>query len=200
MTGKERDRKRDFEEIALPYLNSIYRAALYMARSTQKAEDLAQETYLRAYKAFDSFEKGSNCKAWLFKILKNTFINMYRKDVKSPATLQYEEIENFYLYDKMASNQSTDIDLSKEPERIKEFIGEEVNAALESLPDEFKETVILSDIEGFTYEEISGITGLPIGTVKSRLYRARKQLQKNLWDYAVKRGLIKNKKEGADTL
>lgn len=191
MAEQGKDKKREFEETALPYMHSLYNAALRMAKLRQEAEGLVQDTYLLAYKGFDSFQRGTNCKAWLFKILKNLFINKYRKDVRLPDTIQYEEIENFYLFNQVASNRDLYLDLSKEPNRLKELIGEEVNAALEDLPVEFKEVVILSDIEGFTYEEISRITEVPIGTVKSRLNRARGYLQKTLWDYATKRRYIK---------
>jgi len=127
----------------------------------------------------------------LFKILRNLFINRYRKKVKAPATVQYEEVENYYLYNQFTSHQNfTHIDFIEEPGRLKEIIGEDVNAALQGLPDEFKEAVILSDIEGFTYEEIAHITDAPLGTVKSRLNRSRSMLQKILWDYAVKKGVI----------
>lgn len=191
MAEQGKDKKREFEETALPYMHSLYNAALRMAKLRQEAEGLVQDTYLLAYKGFDSFQRGTNCKAWLFKILRNLFINKYRKDVRLPDTIQYEEIENFYLFNQVASNRDLYPDLSKEPNRLKELIGEEVNAALEDLPVEFKEVVILSDIEGFTYEEISRITEVPIGTVKSRLNRARGYLQKTLWDYATKRRYIK---------
>ena len=191
MAEQGKDKKREFEETALPYMHSLYNAALRMAKLRQEAEGLVQDTYLLAYKGFDSFQRGTNCKAWLFKILRNLFINKYRKDVRSPDTVQYEEIENFYLFNQVASNGDLYLDISKEPNRLKELIGEEVNAALEDLPVEFKEVVILSDIEGFTYEEISKITEVPIGTVKSRLNRARGYLQKTLWDYATKRRYIK---------
>lgn len=191
MAEQGKDKKREFEETALPYMHSLYNAALRMAKLRQEAEGLVQDTYLLAYKGFDSFQRGTNCKAWLFKILRNLFINKYRKDVRLPDTIQYEEIENFYLFNQVASNRDLYLDLSKEPNRLKELIGKEVNAALEDLPVEFKEAVILSDIEGFTYEEISQITEVPIGTVKSRLNRARGYLQKTLWDYATKRRYIK---------
>lgn len=191
MAEPEKDRKRAFESLALPYMNSLYYAALRMVQGKQEAENLVQDTYLQAYKAFDSFQRGTNCKAWLFKILRNAFINKYRKEVKSPEMVQFEAIENFYFYHQLTSQNDKYIDLSKEPQRLKELLGETVNAALEDLPDEFKEVVILSDIEGFTYEEISKIIDSPIGTVKSRLYRARGHLQKNLWDYSIKRRLVK---------
>ena len=191
MIKPENDKKREFEEIALPYVNDLFNAALRLTQLRDKAEGLVQDTCLLAYKGFDKFQKGTNCKAWLFKILRNVFINKYRKDVKTPQTVQYEEIENFYLYKQITSHQDLEIDYFKEPGKLEEMIGEDVNAALEDLPVEFKEVIILSDIEGFTYEEISDITGSLVGTVKSRLYRARNSLQKNLWDYAMKRGLIK---------
>jgi len=186
-----KSKKREFEETALPYMDSLYRTALRMTKVREEAEGLVQDAYLQAYKGFDNFQRGTNCKAWLFKILRNVFINKYRKDMRSPDTVQYEKIENFYLYNQITSHQDLSIDLLKEPKRLEESIGEDINAVLKELPDEFKEVVILSDIEGFTYEEISKITDSPIGTVKSRLYRARGYLQKNLWDYAVKRGFLK---------
>ncbi len=191
MENPAKSKKREFEETALPYMDSLYRTALRMTKVREEAEGLVQDAYLQAYKGFDNFQRGTNCKAWLFKILRNLFINKYRKDMRSPDTVQYEKIENFYLYNQITSHQDLSIDLLKEPKRLEELIGEDINAVLKELPDEFKEVVILSDIEGFTYEEISKITDSPIGTVKSRLYRARGYLQKNLWDYAVKRGFLK---------
>jgi RNA polymerase sigma-70 factor (ECF subfamily) len=186
------DRKKEFEETTLPYMDSLYNTALRMTKEREEAEGLVQETYLLAYKRFDSFLKGTNCKAWLFKILRNLFINKYRKNIESPATVQYEEIENYYLYNQLTSHQDfTRIDFFKEPSRLEELIGEDVNVTLQGLPDEFKEVVVLSDIEGFTYEEISHIIDSPIGTVKSRLNRARRSLQKKLWDYAATKRFIK---------
>jgi len=186
-----KSKKREFEETALPYMDSLYRTALRMTKVREEAEGLVQDAYLQAYKGFDNFQKGTNCKAWLFKILRNVFINKYRKDMRSPDIVQYEKVENFYLYNQITSHQDLSIDFLKEPGRLEELIGEDVNVALQGLPDEFKEVVILSDIEGFTYEEISRIIDAPIGTVKSRLNRARRFLQKKLWDYAVKKGFIK---------
>jgi RNA polymerase sigma-70 factor (ECF subfamily) len=188
---RKNDRKKEFEEIALPFMHALYSAALRLSKVREDAEGLVQETYLLAYKNFDSFQRGTNCKAWLFKILRNVFINTYRKKIKSPETVHYEEIENYYFYNKITSHQdSLAFDFHREPGRLEEVIGEDVGAALQGLPDEFKEVVILSDIEGFTYEEISHITDAPLGTVKSRLNRARRMLQKKLWDYAVKKGFI----------
>ena len=185
------DRKREFEEAALPYMHALYTSALRMSKVREEAEGLVQETYLLAYKNFDSFQRGTNCKAWLFTILRNVFINRYRKSIKSPETVHYEEIENYYLYNKLTSHKDfLHVDFYREPGRLAEVIGEDSNTALQGLPDEFKEIVILSDVEGFTYEEISHIIGAPLGTVKSRLNRARRMLQKKLWDYAVKKGFI----------
>lgn len=191
MAELKEDRKKEFEEIALPFMQSLYNTALRMAKVSEEAEGLVQETYLLAYKNFDSFQKGTNCKAWLFKILRNLFINRYRKDSKSPATVQYEAVENYYLHNQFTSHHNfTHIDFIKEPGRLKEVLGEDITAALEELPDEFREAVLLSDIEGFTYEEISHITDAPLGTVKSRLNRARGMLQKKLWNYALKKRLV----------
>ena len=191
MAELKEDRKKEFEEIALPFMQSLYNTALRMAKVSEEAEGLVQETYLLAYKNFDSFQKGTNCKAWLFKILRNFFINRYRKDSKSPVTVQYEAVENYYLHNQFTSHHNfTHIDFIKEPDRLKEVLGEDITAALEELPDEFREAVLLSDIEGFTYEEISHITDAPLGTVKSRLNRARGMLQKKLWNYALKKRLV----------
>ena len=191
MAELKEDRKKEFEEIALPFMQSLYNTALRMARVSEEAEGLVQETYLLAYKNFDSFQKNTNCKAWLFKILRNIFINRYRKDSKSPATVQYEAVENYYLHNQFTSHHNfTHIDFIKEPHRLKEVLGEDITTALEELPNEFREAVLLSDIEGFTYEEISHIADAPLGTVKSRLNRARGMLQKKLWNYALKKRLV----------
>lgn len=191
MSKNERDKRQEFEEIALPHMESLYRGALHMATVQHEAEELVQETYLKAYKAFESFKRGTNCKAWLFTILRNLLINGYRRNKKTPVAVGNDQIETFSFYDNAVSHKVLDTDLTREPEKLKELLEDEVNDALEGLPDDFREVIILSDIEGLTYKEISEVIQSPVGTVKSRLYRARSGMQKSLWDYAVKKGLVK---------
>lgn len=168
---EEGEKRKEFEEVALPYINSLYHMALRMTRNTQDAEDLVQETYLKAYRFFHRFQKGTNCKAWLFKILNNTYINSYRKRVKEP---KIESISDNPFYE------TPETILDVEEELIKRITQQEIKEALGKLPEEFRSVVILSDLEGFSYKEISEILDCPIGTVMSRLHRGRSRLKEIL--------------------
>ena len=148
------------------------------------AHDLVQETYLKAYKFFDSFEKGTNCKAWLFKILKNNYINKFRKNAREPGKVDYDLIKDFYHSIKDTQSDSEDLNAGY----FRSLMHDEVYQALNSLPEEFKEVIQLCDIEGFTYEEIANMVESPIGTVRSRLYRGRKLLRSKLNEFAKKHG------------
>ncbi len=193
MADQERDillKRKAFEKEALPHMDALYRTALRMVKNQNDAEDLVQEAFAKAYRFWDKFEPGSNCRAWLFKIMTNIFINEYRSKARSPVSVNVDEIDDFYLYKQMDSLESGD-----NPEQVlfSKIFDDDVRKAIEDLPDDFKMVVILSFLEDFSYQEIAEITDLQLGTVKSRLHRGRKLLQKKLFDYAIKNGYIKDK-------
>jgi RNA polymerase sigma-70 factor, ECF subfamily len=170
---------------------SLYSAALRMTRNPQDAEDLVQETYLKAYRAFPGFQEGTYLKAWLYKILTNTFINSYRAKRRRPEETDIEDVEDLYLYRRLASTESGDVSRSAEEDFLDRFTDDEVKTAVESLPEAFRIAVILADVEGFSYKEIADIMDVPIGTVMSRLHRGRRALQKALAQFGLERGLVK---------
>ncbi len=176
-----------FERDVLPLMPGLYSAALRMTRNPADAEDLVQETYLRAYRGFAGFEEGTNLKAWMYRILTNTFINAYRKKQREPVTVQDEDIEDWYLYDRLGES---GVEASAETEVLERIPDEDVQAALEALPEGFRMAVLLADVEGFSYKEIAEILGVPIGTVMSRLHRGRRSLEKALWETVRERGLV----------
>src|SRR5437762_9631842 len=178
-----------FERDVLPLLPSLYGAALRMTRNPADAEDLVQETYLRAYRGFAGFQEGTNLKAWLYRILTNTFINSYRKKQREPQTSSLDDVEDWYLFSRMAERGS---EPSAETSVLESLPDEDVQEALSSLPEQFRIAVLLADVEGFSYKEIAEITGVPIGTVMSRLHRGRKALEKRLWDVVRERGLVRD--------
>jgi RNA polymerase sigma-70 factor, ECF subfamily len=176
-----------FEETAVPHMDAMYRTALRLTRNEKDAEDLLQETFLRAYKSFHQFQLGTNIKAWLFKIMTNLHINRYQKQARRPTKLSYEDLEEFYLYNQLLEKDIILNSNNVEEEVLNGFLDTEVKEAIEKLPWEFRVTVILADIEGFRYQEIADILNCPIGTVRSRLSRGRRLLEKYLWDYVEKR-------------
>jgi RNA polymerase sigma-70 factor (ECF subfamily) len=180
----------DFADLAMPYMSALYSAALRMTRNPADAEDLVQETYLRAYRGFGGFKEGTNLKAWLYKILTNTFINTYRSKKRRPEQVDLDDVEDFYLFRRLGGLEAADAVRSPETEVLESIPDEVVKSALEDLPEQFRMAVLLADIEGFSYKEIAEIMDVPIGTVMSRLHRGRKQLQKRLWDLAEQRGLV----------
>jgi RNA polymerase sigma-70 factor (ECF subfamily) len=184
------DRQR-FQDEALPLLDSLYAGALRMTRNPADAEDLVQETMLRAYRSFNRFEPGTNLKAWLFRILTNAYINVYRKRQREPQKVSQDDVEEFDLYRELKDH---DPQFSATPESIvlDSLVDGDIIEAIDSLPEQFRLAVILSDIEGFTYAEMAEIMDVPMGTVMSRLHRGRKALQKRLWDLAVERGIVKD--------
>ena len=177
-------RKRDFETEAVPHMKILYNYALRMSGDQLEADDLVQDTYMRAFRFFHKFERGTNCKAWLFRIMKNCYINKYRKNKKEPSKVDYEDVQNFY--DSIRDDVVDPNDL--EHKVFSNLLDDEMMSALNSLQDDYKTVVILCDLEGLSYEEIAEFLDVPIGTVRSRLHRGRKILQKKLQDYARSRG------------
>ena len=179
----------DFNSQVMPFVDSLYNTAYRMTRSAEDAEDLVQETFFKAYKYYDKFEEGTNLKAWLFKILKNTFINNYRKRKLEPRSVDFAEIEDSFerIVRRDASEQPSD----PESDFFSGVLDDDVKKALESLPYDYRMVVILADLEDFSYKEIAEILDCPVGTVMSRLYRGRKLLEKALLKYARKHGYIR---------
>src|SRR5689334_3660082 len=168
----------------MPFMGGLYSAAMRMTRNPADAEDLVQETYLRAYRGFGGFQEGTNLKAWLYRILTNTYINRYRAQQRRPDETDLGEVENLYLYRRLG-----DLDAARgrsaEDELLETFTEQEVKDAVDALPEQFRMAVLLADVEGFSYKEIAEILDIPIGTVMSRLHRGRKALEKLLYDFAV---------------
>jgi RNA polymerase sigma-70 factor (ECF subfamily) len=178
-----------FAEQAMGYMGSLYSAALRMTRNPSDAEDLVQETYLKAYRAFGTFQEGTNLKSWLYKILTNTFINSYRAKRRRPAETELDDVEDLYLYRRLGGNQASSLGRSAEDLVLDRFTEAEVKGAVESLPEAFRLAVLLADVEGFSYKEIAEILEVPIGTVMSRLHRGRRALEKALASFAEERRL-----------
>jgi RNA polymerase sigma-70 factor (ECF subfamily) len=177
-----------FAQEAMQYAGQLYSAALRMTRNQADAEDVVQETYLRAYKGFGNFEAGTNLRAWLFRILTNTYINTYRAKQRRPQETELNEVEDLYLYRKVAS--ADQASRSAEDTLFDLFTDDEVKAALENLPEQFRLPVLLADVEEFSYKEIAEMLDIPIGTVMSRLHRGRKAMQKALADFATEQGML----------
>lgn len=180
-----RRKQEDFQKEALPHMDILYNYALRTTGNEEDARDLLQETYLKAYRFWDKYEKGTNIRAWLFRIMKNSYINRYRKESKEPDKVDYGDVENFYNSVRAEYKDTNDL----QEKLYRNLLGDEVANALESLPEDFRTVVILCDIEGLTYEEIAEFIDRPIGTVRSRLHRGRKLLQAKLLDYARKQGI-----------
>ncbi len=176
--------KKEFQKEALPHIKLLQNYAYKMTGNQLDADDLLQETYLRAYRFFHKFEKGTNCKAWLFRIMKNLFINNYRKTQKTPGQVDYDDVENFFETIKSDKLDSSDL----QEKVFNNLLDDEVTTALNSLQDDFKTVIILCDLESLSYEEIAEFVQCPIGTVRSRLHRARKLLAQKLYGYAKEKG------------
>jgi RNA polymerase sigma-70 factor (ECF subfamily) len=185
----------DFEREALQYTKQLYSAAMRMTRNPADAEDLVQETFLKAYRAFNTFQEGTNLKAWLYRILTNTYINKYRKEARRPSEVDLGTVEDFYLYRRVGSEESAEVARTTEDRVLDGLVEADIKKAVEDLPENFRLPVLLADLEGFSYKEIADILDIPIGTVMSRLHRGRKAMQKSLWEFAVNRGLVP---EGAE--
>jgi len=179
----------NFDSQVMPYLDSLYNTAYRMTRSAEDAEDLVQETYFKAYKYYDKFEEGTNLKAWLFKILKNTFINNYRKKKLEPRSVDFAEIED--SFERIVRRDNSEAPADPEAEFFTGVLDDDVRKALESLPYDYRMVVILADLEDFSYKQIADILDCPVGTVMSRLYRGRKLLEKALLKYARQHGYIR---------
>jgi len=180
----EAEKAKVFSDEFMPHINSMYNFAYRLTLDADDAKDLLQDTYLKAFRFIDSFQQGTNAKAWLFRILKNSFINDYRKKSKEPSKVDYQEVESYY--------NSEDVDRQITPdlrvEALNNMIGDEISNALNALDVDFRTVIILCDLEGFKYEEMAKILDIPIGTVRSRLHRARNLLKEKLSEYAKQLG------------
>ena len=187
LSKTEKDRR--FEAELMPVIDALYNFAFRLTLDEDDANDLVQETYLKAYRFFDYFEQGTNAKAWLFRILKNSFINEFRRKSKQPAKVDYSEIEGYYNSEDVESDADAGGSTTDMRAQVtQELIGDEVARALNTLPIDFRTVIILCDLEGFTYEEMAKILDIPIGTVRSRLHRARQSLKEKLGRYARSMG------------
>jgi len=180
------DRRAAFEAEALPHLDTVYRVGLRLAGDETLADDLVQETMLKAFRSWHQYRPGTNVRAWLLTILRHTFINQYRQAKRRPAEVDVNEIEPYTVFRDIR-------DTDPEGRFFADIVDDEVLRAIDALPDEFRETLVLSDVEGLTYAEIADVTEVAVGTVKSRLFRARQALQRRLYDYAVEMGYIKRR-------
>jgi len=181
----------DFEAGVLAQLDSLYRTARRMTSSQQEAEDLVQETMLKAFRFADKYQPGTNLRAWLFRILNTSAINRYRKQATHPTPTPLPEGEDFYLYNRIRDLSGQELNVGAEEEVLSKYLDEDVYNALQDLPPNFRMPVVLADIEGLSYKEIAEALQIPIGTVMSRISRARRQLQRSLWQYARERGYVK---------
>jgi RNA polymerase sigma-70 factor (ECF subfamily) len=190
LSFKHTDRtRREFESLSLDHLDALYSAGLRLTRNERDAEDLVQDTFLRAFRFFDKFERGTNMKAWLFKILTNTFINKYRRRVKEKTVVEGAARENGGT-ERFVTSEPTESSHDPEQYFFEKLLSDDVIRSIDQLPIDFRLVVILADLQEFSYKEIAEILDCPVGTVMSRLYRGRKLLQKNLLNYAVENGVV----------
>jgi RNA polymerase sigma-70 factor (ECF subfamily) len=190
MSYESKEKNKVFNEEFMPHIDAMYNFGYRLTLDEDDAKDLVQETYLKAFRFIKSFEEGTNAKAWLFRILKNSFINNYRKLSKQPNKVDYQEVESYYNSESVDEKITTDLRV----ETVQHMIGDEITNALNSLDVDFRTVIILCDLEGFTYEEMAKILDIPIGTVRSRLHRARNLLKEKLTNYATSMG-YKNKRK-----
>lgn len=184
LTRDEKQKQKDFDEEILPHMDALYNFALRLTTDPNDAEDLVQDTIVKAYRFFSSYEKGTNAKAWMFRILKNSFINNYRKTSKKPSQVDYDEVSSYYESIRAERTDTSDL----ESLMFREMMDDDLSNALARLPEDFRTVVLLCDVEGYTYEEIANMLDVPIGTIRSRLHRGRNLLKTELLEYAKKRG------------
>lgn len=184
LTSDELKKQREFQAEMLPHLDAMFHFAIRLTADPVDAEDLVQDTMVKAFRFFNSYERGTNAKAWLFRILKNSYINQYRRKAKRPTEVDYEEVSTFY--ETVRADQTDTSDL--QDRLYREMLDDTVTKALESLPEDFRSVVMLCDVDGYTYEEIANMLDVPIGTIRSRLHRGRNLLRAALSDYAERRG------------
>ena len=182
--------QEQFTAHAMQYAPQLFSTALRMTRNRSDAEDLVQETYIKGWRSFHTFQEGTNLRAWLFRIMTNTYINKYNAQKRKGAEVELDDVEELFLYKRLGSIDQSQLSSSAEDQMLELFTDDEVKNALEELPDDFRIPVLLSDVDGFSYKEISEMLEIPIGTVMSRLHRGRKAMQKMLYEYARERGLI----------
>ena len=182
--------QEQFTTDAMQYAPQLFSTALRMTRSRSDAEDLVQETYIKGWRSFHTFQEGTNLRAWLFRIMTNTYINKYNAQKRKGTEVELDDIEELFLYKRLGSIDQSQLSSSAEDQMLELFTDDEVKNALEELPEDFRMPVLLSDVDGFSYKEISEMLEIPIGTVMSRLHRGRKAMQKMLYEYARERGLI----------
>jgi RNA polymerase sigma-70 factor (ECF subfamily) len=181
----------DFEAAAMPFIDALYNTAYRMTRNAEDAEDLVQETYMKAYRYYEKFEEGTNFKAWLFKIMKNTFINNYRKKQQAPNLSNFADIEE--SFENHVSEEVTNQLKNPEQELLENVLDEDVQKALDRLPQDYRMVVLLADLEGFSYKEIAEILEVPVGTVMSRLYRGRRLLEEVMLEFAREHGYLRER-------
>jgi RNA polymerase sigma-70 factor (ECF subfamily) len=182
--------RENFTNDAMQYAPQLFATALRMTRNRADAEDLVQETFLKGWRAFESYQEGTNLRAWLFRIMTNTFINRYNAQQRRPQESELDEVEELFLFRRMGAFDQSKMSQSAEDQMLELFTDDEVKNAIEELPETFRIPVLLSDVEGFSYKEIAEMLEVPIGTVMSRLHRGRKAMQKMLYEYAKERGLV----------
>lgn len=182
--------RETFSIDAMQYAPQLFSTALRMTRNRADAEDLVQETFTKAWRAFDSYQQGTNLRAWLFRIMTNTFINKYNSKMRKPNETELDEVEELFLFKRLGAFDQSKLSHSAEDQMLEMFTDDEVKNAIEELPEAFRIPLLMSDVEGFSYKEIAEILEIPIGTVMSRLHRGRKAMQKMLYEYAKKRGLV----------
>ena len=182
--------QEQFTADAMQYAPQLFSTALRMTRNRSDAEDLVQETYIKGWRSFHTFQEGTNLRAWLFRIMTNTYINKYNAQKRKGTEVELDDVEELFLYKRLGSIDQSQLSSSAEDQMLELFTDDEVKSALEELPEDFRIPVLLSDVDGFSYKEISEMLEIPIGTVMSRLHRGRKAMQKMLYEYARDRGLI----------
>jgi RNA polymerase sigma-70 factor (ECF subfamily) len=182
--------QEQFTADAMQYAPQLFSTALRMTRNRSDAEDLVQETYIKGWRSFHTFQEGTNLRAWMFRIMTNTYINKYNAQKRKGTEVELDDVEELFLYKRLGSVDQSQLSSSAEDQMLELFTDDEVKNALEELPEDFRIPVLLSDVDGFSYKEISEMLEIPIGTVMSRLHRGRKAMQKMLYEYARERGLI----------